>query len=144
MFDTPRRGSLPRPPSPDSGLAGRARAAPPGGTAARAAALAGATTDFDDDLPEPSARAGGNVSAPAEPRVLTGAAERARELLLRTEWLDERLAAPSRMVARDLLEALDLLDAERSARLAALEARDRALAILERRAGEAAAGAAEA
>ncbi len=47
------------------------------------------------------------------------------------------------MVARDLLEALDLLDAERSARLAALEARDRALAILERRAGEAAAGAAE-
>ena len=86
----------------------------------------------------------GSSPRPSPPDALRNAAERARELLLRTEWLDARLAAPSRMVARDLLDALDLLDAERSARFAALEARDRALAILERRAGQAAAEAAEA
>jgi hypothetical protein len=73
---------------------------------------------------------------------LPGAAQRAHELLARTEWLDERVAAASRVVARDLLEALDQLAAERSARRSIQAQHAEAVAILGRQAYEAAAAAA--
>jgi hypothetical protein len=67
--------------------------------------------------------------------------ERARELLAFTDGIAEagfpELSRLSRVVARDLLEVLEQLDAERSARRAIQEARDRLMAII----GEAAYGA---
>jgi hypothetical protein len=62
---------------------------------------------------------------------VTTARERAEELLAETALFGElgldQLAAKSRMVARDSLEALDMLDAERSARRAIQERHERLL-----------------
>jgi hypothetical protein len=86
--------------------------------------------ELADDLPQ---------LLPVLAPVMPEAATRAQELLLRTDWMDDqRLAAPSRQVARDLLEALDQLAAERAARIAIQADRDRCLRILERQAGKAA------
>jgi hypothetical protein len=69
--------------------------------------------------------------------------QRARELIAFCDGFDEGGLYPeftrrARMVARDMLELADQVDAERSARRAAQDGYRRALAILERQAGDAA------
>ncbi len=66
-------------------------------------------------------------------------ADRARELLARTELFDEfgfgQLAAGARMVARDVLDLCDALEGERSARRAVQERAERLEQILLTRGG---------
>ncbi len=69
------------------------------------------------------------------------AATEARDLLVFAEGFDEAghtgIARRSRVVARELLWALDALQAERSARVAIQKQRDECLQILANHAGEA-------
>jgi hypothetical protein len=63
------------------------------------------------------------------------AAERARDLIVFCDGFDEgglypRFTRRARVVARDLIDALDQLDAERSARIAIQAQRDRLLGIV--------------
>ena len=75
---------------------------------------------------------------------LDEARERARALISFADGLADsgvkglvETASRSRMVARDVLELADLVDAERSARVAAQANYARCLDVLARRAGEA-------
>jgi hypothetical protein len=72
--------------------------------------------------------------------MVSGAKERARELIVFCDGLDEaglhELARRSRVVARDLLEALTELEGERSARRAIQEQRDNAVNLLGKRADD--------
>ena len=74
-------------------------------------------------------------------RNLTPAEQRARHLLAETELFDalgiEKLGFHARAVARDVLELTADLAAERSARTAMQEARDRCVVILAQHAYEA-------
>ena len=67
------------------------------------------------------------------------AVHRAEQLLERTHYDESERVADARMCARHVLDLAEMLEAERSARRAIQEARDRGLAILARQAGEAAA-----
>jgi hypothetical protein len=73
---------------------------------------------------------------------VTNVKERARDLIVFCDGFDEAARYPgftrrARAVARDLLDALDQLDAERSARIAIQERAERLQAIVGRRADEA-------
>lgn len=63
--------------------------------------------------------------------------DRSRAFLTATDYFDElgleKLGADARMIARLALELADELDAERSARVAIQEARDRCQEVLARR-----------
>jgi hypothetical protein len=71
----------------------------------------------------------------------------ARDLILFADGVQEgaggfpELARRARVAARDVLELAEQLDAERSARVAMQKARDEALDVLRRRAGQAMAAA---
>jgi hypothetical protein len=73
--------------------------------------------------------------------VSVGADQRARDLVVFCDAIEEagfpELASRSRLVAGDLLDALDMLDAERSARRALQERCERQQAILGRQADQA-------